>query len=89
MSISGFKMVAPKCIEEKWDMVFLNEAFEYDEYRFALDILWESLNLDGYIIVDKIFSEDICRKGFMDLAKAKNREWAEINTLYGSGIIRK
>lgn len=89
MSISGFKMVAPKCMEEKWDLVFLNEAMGYDEYRYALDILWESLTPDGYIIVDKICSEDVCRKGFIDLVKSKNREWAELNTIYGSGIIRK
>ena len=76
-------------VSKKWDLVLINDHMEYDKYRYILDVLWDSLNLDCFMIVDMIDTQSVCSKGFMDLCKIKNRECVVLKTLYGSGIIKR
>ena len=89
LGIGDFREFIPNISAKKWDLVLFNIPMAYDEYRYILDILWDSLNLDGYMVVDKIMSEDVCQKAFKDLHKGRNKEYIKLKTLYGSGIIRK
>ena len=89
VAIGDFKDYEAYISSQKWDLIFLNIPMKYDEYRYVLDVLWECLNFDAYMIVDKINSEDVCQKGFRELCKTKNGEYIELGTLYGSGIVKK
>jgi hypothetical protein len=88
-ALGNFKNIVSEISKKEWDLVLMNEVMDYDSYRYALDVLWDVLVLDGYMVVDKISSEEICRKCFDDFVKSKNREYVKFETLYGSGIIMK
>jgi hypothetical protein len=89
IGVGNFKKHAFYISSKKWDLVLMNETMSYDDYRYTLDILWNSIEFDGYMVVDKIMTQDVCRKGFKDLTKTNNREFVELKTLYGTGIIKK
>ena len=54
-----------------------------------LDLLWENLNENGYIVQDYLNNHEPARIAFLDFAKIKNRKEIIIPTRYQVGIIQK
>jgi predicted O-methyltransferase YrrM len=73
-----------------WDLLFINqENTDNDEMNNILDICWNNANLDSFIVVDRVKSDDSIKKSFENFCKINNREPIIINTRYGTGIIQK
>lgn len=70
-----------------WDLIILNENYNYDQYMSCLDMLWERLT--GYIVMDYLEKNKYAKTCFEDFCKIKNREFIIIDTRYKVGLIRK
>lgn len=78
-----------KYTEESWDLAIVNEETQYDKHRVHLDILWEQLNLGGYIVMEYIEGWTPAKDAFNDFCKVKNRDPIRFKTRYGTGIVKK
>ncbi len=75
--------------QKKWDCFFINEKYgKFDSIKENLDLSWDNLNDDGFIILDGIMHKKV-NKLFKDFCKIRNTFGIEIKTRYGLGIIRK
>jgi len=74
---------------KKWDCFFIKEKYgKFDAAKEELDISWNHLNDDGFIILDGIIHPKL-NKLFKNFCKIKNVQGIELKTRYGLGIIRK
>lgn len=71
----------------KRDMLLLHHKMAYDKQRSFLDLLWDSLNFDGLLVLDHVFNEN--RQAFLDFCKITGRDPIIVNTRYGVGIVKK
>ena len=71
--------------KDSWCAAIVNGEVPHKEQISRLEILWEHIKLDGWIIVDYIESDS----GFEDFCRIKNRVPIVFNTRYGIGIIQK
>jgi len=75
--------------QKKWDCFFINEKYgKFDSIKEDLDLSWDHLNDDGFIVLDGIMHKKV-NKLFKDFCKIRNTSGIEIKTRYGLGIIRK
>lgn len=73
-----------------WDLILINqEKTNNDSLNEILDICWNSANLDGLIVVDKVNSDKNVNACFNNFCKINNRDSIIINTRYGTGIVQK
>lgn len=78
-----------KRLENKWDLIFINEISNEEYIKDVLNICWQYLNLDGIIVIDNAISEKIINSVFLNFCKIQNRECFLFKTRYGTGIIQK
>ncbi|RDJ35360.1 MAG: hypothetical protein DWQ19_11130 [Crenarchaeota archaeon] len=74
--------------KRKWNVAILHEEKDYDEHMFELDISWQHLDEDGYLIIDHISSKNTST-AFENFCKIENRKPIFIETRYKLGIAKK
>lgn len=72
-----------------WDLIFLNEKMDYDNYLDVLEVLWNYMNLGCYMVFDYISVHKDSEKAFLNFCKIKNVNSIRFNTRYGIGILQK
>ena len=75
-------------LEKGWDIFLVGEKISHDLMRNHLDILWNHLNSDGFMIVDYL-SDKSTNEAFSAFCKISNREPVLFDTRYGIGIVQK
>lgn len=78
-----------KINEKKWDLALFNDERNYDESMYLFDFIWESLEFDGFMIIDHIESNQSINKAFFNFCKIKNKDPILFKTRYGVGILKK
>lgn len=74
---------------DSWDLVFLNERWDYDKYLNALEILWKHMSLGGMVVWDHTATHEPASKAFVNFCKIKNANSIKFETRHGVGIIQK
>lgn len=74
---------------DKWDLVIVDEEFDYDVGRIVFDKIWDNLADDGIIVVEYLEGTNPNGDAFRDFAKIHNREPVEFKTRYRTGIVEK
>ena len=72
-----------------FDLILITEKSNFDKIMDALNICWNKLNLDGFLVVDYLNYDKKIKKIFLDFCKVKNREGFVYETRYGVGIVQK
>lgn len=78
-----------KKLQKNFDLCMITERLNNDQINELLDICWEYLNLDGFIVVDHLKSNKSMGDIYRDFCKSKNKSPVEFSTRYGTGIIQK
>jgi hypothetical protein len=73
-------------VEKVADMAFLSESFDIKKTEISLDLLWNCLKPDGFLVVDYIHDTQIFAS-FQRFCQIKNREPVLFKTRYGIGIV--
>jgi len=86
-SSDSFESVISK---KNYDIVIVDEEFDYDKGRILLDMVWNKLSDDGIIVMEYLSGVEK-NNGiiFEDFAKVHNRDVVNFKTRYKVGIIRK
>lgn len=71
-----------------FDLVMITEKTSPDDLQEILDVTWERLRLDGFVVVDHI-SEKERAMVFNNFCKTKDRPFFNIQTRYGVSIVQK
>lgn len=71
-----------------FDLVMITEKSSPDELQESLDVTWEKLRLDGFLVVDHMSEKDRAMV-FNNFCKAKDRPSANLQTRYGVSIVQK
>jgi len=75
--------------EKKWDLcLFNNLGDKYDKERQRLDLIWQYIAEDGYIVINHVKSS-VGNQIFTDFCKTKSRDVVIVPTRYGTGIVKK
>jgi hypothetical protein len=74
---------------KNFDLILITEKNNFDKIMDALNIFWNNLNLDGFLVVDYLDYDKKIKKIFLDFCKTKNREGIVYETRYGVGIVQK
>lgn len=77
-----------KIESSSWDLIFVNDIYDHDKMKYVLDMLWNNLSEDGYIVVDR-FGDDVIKSSIENFSKVKNREHIVLKTRYLTGVIQK
>lgn len=72
-----------------FDFVIISSKIEADEFNNVLNISWDHLSLDGFLVTDYINSDSKTGNVFKNFCKSKNLDYLIFNTRYGNGIVRK
>lgn len=72
-----------------FDLILITEKNDFDKIMDALNICWNKLNFNGYLVVDYLDYNKKIRKIFLDFCKINNRQGETFKTRYGVGILRK
>lgn len=72
-----------------WDLVFINEQIENEEIRKILDVVWNSMSLDGCLVIDYVTYSKNIKELFVGFCKSNNRDYILLPTRYGTGIVMK
>lgn len=72
----------------KLNLIFFNENIDYNKIRYQMDLLWNYLEPNGYIIIN-YYNNDDTMQAVKDFSKIKNRDFDEYQTRYGTAIIQK
>lgn len=70
------------------DMAMITERVGSDLLD-VLEVCWQSLNLDGFIILDKAPPESPEGRLFSDFCRSKNRDFVFFSTRYGTALAMK
>jgi hypothetical protein len=76
-------------LKSKFDIVCVNEQLTYDKMRDCLDLMWENINLDGYLVLNYVDSYEPNKDAFETLCKVVQREPIYFKTRYGTAIVQK
>lgn len=71
-----------------FDLVMITEKTSPDDLQEILDVTWEKLRLDGFLVVDHMSEKDRAMV-FNNFCKAKDRSSANLKTRYGVSIVQK
>lgn len=71
------------------DFAIITEKNNFDYIKSALDICWNNLNLDGYLLLDYLNYNKKIEEIFYDFCKAQNTEGYVFRTRYLVGIAKK
>jgi len=71
------------------DLIFYNEQLDQNEMQKSFEMTWDSLNLDGFCVVDYVESNKNVKNAFESFCKIVNRDPIFIKTRYGIGIVQK
>ena len=84
-----FDELFEKMLDDKWDLVIINEELDYEKHRTYLEFVWEKMELNGMIAMDYVNFHEPCKKAFNDFCKIVNREPVICSTRYGTGLIQR
>jgi hypothetical protein len=73
----------------EWDTAFINIKTSLDSHRNYLDLIWQKMPLDGFIVMDYLSNYKPAHEAFMTFSKVVNREPVMFDTRNGTGIIQK
>lgn len=73
----------------KWDMVMLNEEFNYDDMLYSLELSWQNMSSGGVIVVDNATDLKSIKQAFHAFADSVGITPAVLPTRYGTGILMK
>jgi len=74
---------------KSFDLILLTEKSNFDQIKESVEMCWEKLNMDGYLVMDYLNYDKKINKIFMDFCKSKNTDGFVFKTRYGTGILRK
>lgn len=74
---------------KNFDLIIITEKTKFDEIRESIEICWDKLNIDGYLVMDYLNYDKKINGIFSDFCKSKNRDQSIFKTRYGIGIVRK
>lgn len=77
-----------KMISGGLDLVVISEHSGFD-LSDILEICWQNLNLNGFLVLDKVSIGSAERKFFSDFCRSKNRDFIFFNTRYGTALSAK
>ena len=72
-----------------WDLVMVNTETDYDDFRYVLDVLWERVQPQGWMVVDRVAEGAAGNHPFHDFCKVRRLEPVIIETRHGVGIVTK
>jgi len=72
-----------------FDVALVSCDLRGDELNDALYILWKHLNLDGFLVLDHMRSDEDSFDVFRSFCKAQSRDYLFFNTRYGNAVVRK
>jgi hypothetical protein len=72
-----------------WDLAFINDITSLDTHRNYLELIWEKMNLDGFVVMDYLSRHKIAFDAFTGFCKIVNRKPVFFETRYGVGIVEK
>jgi hypothetical protein len=72
-----------------FDLVILTERLNSDQLSETLDVCWNYLNMDGFLVLDHAKAEKNMGDVFSSFCKAKNRPLVLFDTRYGAGLTHK
>lgn len=73
-----------------WDLILINDlSLPYDKCMNQLQVIWEQMNENSVIIIDKINYNKVIRDVYNNFCTVKNRNKLIFKTKYGTGLIRK
>ena len=55
----------------------------------VLEVCWQNLNLDGFVVLDRAPPESAEGRLFSDFCRSKNRDLIFFNTRYGTALAMK
>jgi hypothetical protein len=76
-------------LEKNCDLVISTERINNDKINESLEVCWQYLNVDGFIVVDHIHSNESIGEIFRSFCKGQNRPFVEFETRYGTGLVQK
>lgn len=80
-------------MEEKmrpgFDLVMITEKTNGDQTSEALDVCWDRLHLDGFLVLDHAGSNLDIGRIFHSFCKSKNRPFVSFSTRYGTCLVQK
>ena len=75
-------------ISQGIDLVIVAEKVGLD-LSDVLEVCWQNLNLDGFIVLDKASPESAEGVLFSDFCRSKNRDFIFFGTRYGTALAMK
>lgn len=75
-----------KPLQQPWDLIFFDYEASYDDLRNCLDFLWDTLVLDGYLVIEKTAAS---KKAVTDFLSTVNRPSVAFPTRYEITILKK
>lgn len=72
-----------------FDLVMITEKCSPDIFNEMLEVCWNRLELDGYLVVERVDSDKLVGEVFASFCKSKNRSFIAIPTRYGNGFSQK
>jgi predicted O-methyltransferase YrrM len=78
-----------EALDSTFDLAFINDDLNYDEYRNVFDAVFEHMRLNGIVVVGKVLSNSVCGDAFSAFCKIQHREPMIIETRYGTGIVQR
>lgn len=75
--------------ERAWDLVMINERYNYAQIMQICNFVWERTSPDGMIIIDGIHYDNQIKTAYQDFCKIVNRSRAVFKTKYGVGLLRR
>jgi hypothetical protein len=78
-----------KILPNFWDLIIINEETVYDKHLEYLDLTWDSLSEDGYIVAEYIDRHKPAKQAFFAFCESKNRKPIVFKTRFGTGIIQR
>lgn len=72
-----------------FDFILITENCDPDKMKDILEVCWQKISLDGYLVLDRTDSNKSFGDIFRDMCKSNNRDCQSINTRYGSFIVQK
>lgn len=72
-----------------FDLILITEKLNNDQINETLDICWENLNFDGFLVVDHVNSNKQVGDIFKGFSKGKNRNFEIFDTRYGTSVLQK
>ncbi len=76
-------------LSDKFDLIIITENANEDITKESLDVCWNYLNLDGFLILDYLKGNYNLNLLFENFCKSKNKDYIVFKTRYETGLVQK